>query len=185
MLPSNVAEQLYYRYGSDVRGYSKVAGEYNIRGAIYKWAGVTAILPFDFSSLIPYAVSYDKGKTFHKKVNDSNIDRVTSSVDVKYRYGHLYRKIDKAIPGYNENDELTGFSRVQKKNGKFNYIDIQTGEEISPIDFDSVTLMNPDTGDFDIEYKGKFYIACVQGFFLNEEEYETGEGHTFDDLAEL
>ena len=97
-----------------------------------------------------------------------------------------YKKIWKAIAGYNENGGRTGYSKVIKNNGKTNYIDIQTGEEISPIDFYSATLMDPDTNDFQIEYpKDVFYQACNQGFFLNEEEYESGEGHTFDELPEI
>ena len=153
-----------------------MANKYNIRGAIYKWGDLTAVLPFDFSSVIPYAVSYDGGKTFKKKLNSDTLKRTLTSVDVEYRYGDKYKKIDKAIAGYNLDGEETGFSRVLKKNGKYNYIDIQDGSEISPIDFDSVTLMNPDDGSFQIEYNGAFFDACLDGFYVDD------EGYTFDEL---
>lgn len=185
MYSNDVAIELYGKYRFNVKDYSKIAGKYNIRGAVYKWGSVIAVLPFDFTSLVPYAVSYDGGKTFHKKINDKTLERLNTSIDVEFKFGHKYKKIDKAIPGYNNNDEKTGFSRVLKKNGKYNYIDIQTGEEISPIDFDSATLMDPETGDFDIEYNGDFYTACPQGFFANDEEYELGKGHTFDELNSI
>lgn len=174
------AEKLYHQFGNDVKGYSTIANKYNIRGAIYEWGGLTAVLPFDFSTVIPYSVSFDGGKTFVKKFNSNTLKRLHTSVDVEYRYGHLYKRVDKAIAGYNVDGEETGFSRVLKKNGKYNYIDIQTGEEVSPIDFDSVTLMNPEDGSFQIEYNGKFYDACLDGFYD-----ENDEGHVFSDLKEL
>lgn len=170
------AEYLYRKCGRDVKSYSMVAGKYNIRGAIYPWCGLTAVLPFDFTALIPYAVSYDGGNTFKKKFNSETMQRMITSIDVEYRYGHLYKKIDKAIAGYNINGEETGYARVQKFDNKFNYIDIQTGKEELPIDFDSLTLLNPENGMFQIEYKGKFFDACFDCFFdENEEEHEFSE----------
>ena len=171
------AEKLFSRNRYDVKGYSKVANKYGIRGAIYNWNGCIAVLPFDFSTLVPYAVSYDRGKTFQKKYNTDTANRILTSVDVDYRYGDIYSFTDKAIEGYNKKGEKTGFARVKKHNGKWNYIDIQDDSEISPIDFDSVTLMNPDNGDLQIEYKGVLFDACLDGFFD-----ENGEGHTFDEL---
>lgn len=172
-----IATNLYNKCRNDVVSYSRVANKYNIRGAIYRWNGLTAVLPFDFSAIIPYAVSYDGGKTFKKKFDANTFKRTLTSVDVEYRYGDKYKRVDKAIAGYNINNEETGFSRVLKKNNKYNYIDVQTGEEISPIDFESVTLMNPEDGSFQIEYNGKFFDACLDGFYT-----EDGEGHTFDEL---
>ena len=181
MFPTDLAEELYRKHGNSVRSYSTVAGKYNIRGAIYDWNGLVAVLPFDFTSVIPYAVSYNCGKSFIKKFNKDVIERALSSIDVEYRYGHLYKHVMKAIKGYNIDGEITGFSKVQKHNGKFNYIDIQTGEEVSPIDFDSCTLINPETGMFQVEYNGEFiHNACLDGFYD-----EQGEEHTFDELPEF
>ena len=180
LLPPHLADELYYKCGHNVESYSRIGGKYNIRGAIYPWGGLTAVLPFDFSSVIPYAVSFNGGKSFTKRFNQDVMDRVLSSVDVVYRFGHKYKDIRKAIKGYNLDGEVTGFSMVQKHNGKYNYIDIQNGEEISPIDFDSCTLLNPDDGSFGIEYKGHHFSACLDGFY----DYN-GEGHPFDDLANI
>ena len=181
LLPHHLADELYNKCGNSVRAYSKIGGEYNIRGAIYPWGGLTAVLPFDFSSVIPYAVSFNGGKSFTKRFNQDVMDRVLSSVAVVYRFGHKYKDIRKAIKGYNLDGDITGYSMVQKHNGKFNYIDIQTGEEISPIDFDSCTLMDPETGMFQVEYNGEFiHNACLDGFYD-----EQGEEHTFDELPEF
>lgn len=178
-LPKNVAYEVYTKCGTNVRSYSEVAGRYGIRGAIYDWNGVTVVLPFDFSLAVPYAVSYDGGKTFHKKLNKETFERFQSSVDVEWRFGHKYLKVEKAIPGPNEKGEITGFSKVKKKNGKYNIIDIQTGKELIP-DVDSCTTINPETGDFQVEYNGNFYDACLDGFYDSN-----GEGHTWDELYEF
>ena len=199
MLPEYQAIELYRRFGEDVRSYSTVASEYKIRGAIYNWGSVVAVLPYDFSSIIPYAVSYDAGKTFQKKATEDTIDRFISSVDVTYRFGNKYKEINKAVAGLNFENKLTGYARVKKHNGKYNLVDIQTGEEISPIDFDSVTNMIPlskdaefssdkvgtNAGDFDIEYHGHHFNACIYGFFLDKDEYMMNMGHTFDELPEI
>lgn len=175
-LPHDEAHEVYSQCGNDIRSYSKVAGKYGIRGAIYNWGGVIVVLPFDFSLAVPYAVSYDGGKTFQKKLNQETFERFQSSIDVEWRYGSKYLKIEKAIPGPNENGELTGFAKVQKKNRKYSIIDIQTGKEVIP-EVDSCTTMNPENGEFQIEYNDKFYNACLDGFYDSN-----GEGHTWDEL---
>ena len=86
---------------------------------------------------------------------------------------------------YGENVELTGFARVRKKNGKYNYVEIKSEKEISPIDFEFATSINPKTGLFKITYNGKDYDACIYGFFVNEEELEAFDGHSFDELKLL
>ena len=184
-LPFDIAKEIYNRCGHNVEAYSRFAIEHKIRGVIYPWGGVIAVLPYDFSSLIPYAVSYDNGKTFKKTANEQTIDRFITSIDVNYRFGKKYKKIWKTIAGYNEEGNRTGFAKVQKHNGKYNYIDIQTGEDISPIDFESVTLIDPETGDFEIEYKGIFHPACIQGFYWDEDDLYAGEGYSFEDLPEI
>lgn len=168
------AEYLYRQCGRDVKSYSFVAGKYNIRGAIYPWCGLTAVLPFDFSALIPYAVSYDGGNTFQKKFNNDTMQRMKTSIDVEYRYGHSYKFVSKAIAGKNEKKEPTGYAKVLKHDGKWNIIDIQTGEEKLPIDFTSITTMNPSNGSFTIEYKGKSFLAYLNCFID-----ENGKPHQY------
>lgn len=176
-LPYNIAQEIYSSCGDNIERYSHYASKYHLRGAVYQWGRTIAVLPYDFSSVVPYAVSYDGGNTFHKKFNEKTWERFLTSVDVEWRYGRKYKKINKAVIGYNANGEKTGYARVQKHNGKWNYIDIQTGREELPIDFDSLTLINPDDGNFQVEYKGKFLDACFDGFYDDE-----GEGHTWDEL---
>ena len=176
-LPCHIAEDIYNKCGNDVRAYSNYATKYHIRGAVYQWGHTIAVLPYDFSSAVPYAASFDYGKTFKKMFNNDTWERFLTNVDVEWRYGNKYKKIDKAILGLNVNGEKTGYAKVQKNNGKWNYIDIQTGQEQMPLDFESLTTMDTETGMFQAEYNGFILNACLDGFID-----DNGEGHTWDEL---
>lgn len=171
------AEELYSRCRENISSYAQYASKYHLRGAVYQWGGTIAVLPYDFSTVVPYAVSFDGGQTFKKKFNEATWERFLTNVDVEWRYSRKYKKIEKAILGYNANGEKTGYSKVRKMNGKWNFIDIQTGKEELPLDFDSLTPINPETGDFQAEYKGHIFDACFEGFYD-----DNGEGHTWDEL---
>ena len=175
-LSEDDANYLYSKCRNNIEAYSHYAEEFHLHGAVYQWGRTVAVLPYDFSSVVPYAVSYDGGRTFEKKINKETFERFQSSVDVTWRFGKKYRKIEKAIKGYNENGEVTGYAKVIKKNGKYSMIDIQTGEEVIP-EVDSCSTMNPENGEFEVEYNGKFYNACLDGFYDSN-----GEGHTWDEL---
>jgi hypothetical protein len=176
-LPERIAIEVYGACGSSIEGYSHYASKYHIRGAVYQWGRTIAVLPYDFSTVVPYAVSYDGGKTFKKKINNRSWQRFLTNIDVEWRYSRQYKKIEKPILGYNSEGQETGYAKVQKKNGKWNYIDIQTGNEELPFDFDSLTSLNPETGDFQAEYKGNILNACFDGFYDND-----GDGHTWNEL---
>jgi len=176
-LPLMEAEELYSRCRENISSYAQYASKYHLRGAVYQWGGTIAVLPYDFSTVVPYAVSFDGGQTFKKKFNEATWERFLTNVDVEWRYSRKYKKIEKAILGYNKNGEKTGYAKVKKMNGKWNFIDIQTGNEELPLDFDSLTPINPETGDFQAEYKGRIFDACFEGFYD-----DNGEGHTWDEL---
>ena len=168
------AQQLFSKYGYDVKSYSKIAPKYSIRGAVYFWDRVIAALPFDISTVIPYSISYDNGKTFTRKITDKFKSRMATSIDVDWHFGDKYKNITKSIPYKNANGEETGYSIVEKMNGKYNYLDINTRKEVLPIDFDNITFMNPNTGKFQIDYKGKTLDATLNGFidqFGEETDY--------------
>ncbi len=178
------AKYLYGKCGNNIREYSYYAEKYHIRGAVYQWGNTVAVLPYDFSTLVPYAVSYDGGKTFQKKINMETFERFQSSIDVVWRFGDKYAKIDKAIKWKNLNGEITGFSKVKKKNGKYNIIDIQTGEEIIP-DVDSCTPISPETGEFQVEYNNNFYDGNIKGFFdSNGELHPWNELYSFEETED-
>lgn len=74
------------------------------------------------------------------------------------------------------------YSRVLTLEGKYNIMDLFTGDFMSPFDFDDATPINSNTGELTITLKGKTYKACPQGFFPDEKSYKKGEGLTFDEL---
>jgi len=178
-LPYKEAKDLYERCGNRIEAYSHYASKYHLRGAIYQWGPTVAVLPYDFSSVVPYAVSMDRGMTFKKKFDERTWERFLTNVDVEWRYGRKYKKVEKPILGYNADGQKTGYSRAQKHNGKWNIIDIQTGNEELPFDFDSLTTMNPNNGEFQAEYNGEIFNACLDGFYDNN-----GDGHPWDELEE-
>lgn len=171
------AEELYLKCGENISSYASYATKYHIRGAVYQWGNTIAVLPYDFSAAVPYAVSFDKGQTFKKRFNKDTWERFLTNVDVEWRYSRKYKKIEKAILGYNASGEKTGYAKVKKMNGKWNFIDIQTGNEELPLDFDSLSSINPNDGNFQAEYKGRIFDACFDGFYD-----DNGEGHTWDEL---
>ena len=177
-LPEKDALYVYNTCGHNSNHrYADISSKYHIRGAVYQWGQTIAVLPYDFSSAVPYAISLDGGKTFEKKFNDELWSRFLTSIDTIWMYGDKYAQIDKTILGYNRYGEITGYARIKKSNSKWNYLDIQTGEEELPIDFDSITSMNPKNGEFQVEYQGKFFDACFDGFYD-----DNGEGHTWDEI---
>ena len=178
-LPEDKAIEAYNLCRESQVQYSIHGGKYKVRGAIYYWGGVIVTLPFDVSMGVPYAVSYDGGKTFTKKFNEETFERFQTSVDVQWRYGHLYKVIKKAIPGLNADGELTGYARVKKKNGKETMIDIQTGEEMFP-EADWCTALNPSTGEFNVGYGENSYTANIDGFYD-----EDGCKHSWDELSDF
>ncbi len=171
------AHELFNKCRYDVRSYSQVANKYKIHGAVYDWGRTIAVLPFDMSLCYPYAVSYDGGKTFIKKANKQTFERFASSVDVDWRFGAKYKNIKKAIKFKDFNGNITGYSLAQKYNGKYNIVNIQTGEEISPVDFDSCTPINPiegrEYGNFSAEYNGVW-------FNCNIEYYKDSHGNRYE-----
>ena len=196
-LPASTAHELYNRCHRHSSSYAKVAGKYGIRGTIYNWGSFPAILVCDISSVIPFSVSYDRGNTFKTKITDDTIYRFMTSIDVDYHFGHNYPGgIEKSHPHDDEDDGPTGFARVRKHNGKFNFVNIKTGEELSPVDFDSVNIdSDVDNTDengqtvnffkFQFEIDGQwFYMGCPYGFFVDQVEAEMGQGHTWDELLE-
>ena len=188
----HVAEKIYQVVGEHNAGRLQWACESNrvtsIRGAIYDWGGGFIVaLPFDFTCLIPYAISRD-GKHFTKRFDEGTLDFMYTNADVEFRYVYSgkYKSAKKPViaPIIDENGNkvgLTGYSLVKKNNGKYNYVNIQTNEEILPFDFDSLTAVNRETGEFQGEYNGEIYNLCDAGF----ENPEDGEWYEWESFLEV
>ena len=133
---------------------TKMFTKYNIRGIIYKGnRDGHCALPYDFSSVIPYAVSFDKGKTFKKRFNAKLYDFLQNSIDTFYRYGGKYELIFNSVKG---------FTMVGNKEGKYNLIQNKTNTLISDLWFDEVDgQVNANTGVFGFTVDGIHFYATV------------------------
>lgn len=122
--------------------------KHQVKGVVYTGLRDGAcVVPYDFGSIIPYSVSYDKGKTFKVLFNAKEYEeRINNSVDVQFHYGSKYKKVFEPVHG---------FVMVTNNNDKFNFVDIKTDEELSRCWFDKIIRpIDADTGDFMFEYKG-------------------------------
>lgn len=127
--------------------------QFKIRGIIYNGnRDGRCVLPYDFSSVMPYSVSYDGGHTFKKRFNDDLYNRLRDNADVEFEYGDKYDKILKPTNGY----------AIAFKNNKCNIVEIATGNEISPVWFDTATTVDKNY-EFKISYDGIEFWACVDG----------------------
>lgn len=172
-LPDNIADELWNQYGLNPSAYAYVAQKYKIRGAIYHWAGLIAVLVYDFTALVPYAYSMDRGDTFIKNDLEKYKERMLSATDMDYRFGNQYLKMYSPQAGYDTNGETVGYAIVQKKNGLFNYVNTTTRQEMLPFDCESLTPFDPDNGEFQMEYKGRIFMADFWSF------YDENEGEWF------
>ena len=169
----------------------------NIRGVVYRGRGDGyCFVCYNFSEVVPIAASYDYGKTWSSKLFDweRTRNRLSFDNDMVQKVGHLYKHVSKITQKVECNGKIFGLTIVETKNDKFNYVFSDTGEKISPYDFDYEPSLSPD-GWFDFEYKGKSYVGTVslQGYdvpafwfpYLDENGQETGQYFTFDRLEEL
>lgn len=125
-----------------------------VRGIIYKGnRDGHCSLPYDFGAVIPYSVSFDQGKTFKKMFNSDTLNRMTKSCDSSFRYGQKYDNVWKPVNGY----------CMVEKGGKYNYVEIENDEEVSPIWFDYCSMINAENGHFTIVYNGIKLLADPWG----------------------
>lgn len=146
--------------------YRRELDKYGIRGFLYKGnRDGKCALPFDFSAVIPYAISVDQGRTWQKKFSNELYQRMQSSIDSEFRYGGKYKVLGKPIEG---------FQRVIDKKGKYNIIDINSDETAFPNGVDAIAQINPDSGVFEFTEKGRTYLGI-----LGNPEITDNDGNPF------
>ena len=136
--------------------------KHQVKGLIYTGLRDGAcVVPYDFGSIIPYSVSYDKGKTFKVLFNAEEYERRINNVaDVHFKYDRKYKKVF---------EPTAGFAMVINHQGKYNYVDIKDDTELSPIWFDMINMpLDPDTKEFSFSYKGVSMNATVETIQDNE-----------------
>lgn len=128
--------------------------KYGVRGIIYKGnRDGHCALPYDFSSVIPYSVSFDKGKTFKKKFNEELYNHMKNHTDVEFRFGGKYDEVFHSA---------LGFTLVMNNN-KYNFIQHKTDKPISNVWFDTIeSTINPNNGMFSFTVNGIKFTATVK-----------------------
>ena len=128
--------------------------KYGIRGIIYKGnRDGHCALPYDFSSVIPYSVSFDEGKTFKKMFNNELYKFMKNQTDTEFRFGGKYKQVFTSV---------NGFTLVMNHNNKYNFINNETNEPISKIWFDDIiSSINTNTGLFRFAVNGIVLNATV------------------------
>ena len=147
--------------------YQDIVKKYGIRGMIYRWGAGYAVNVFDFNSIIPYAVYFPRERRWETRFNyDYFTNRMNNNADVHFRYDEKYKKVFEAV---------AGFAMVINDQGKYNYVNIRTNEELSPIWFDMVDMpLDPDTKEFSFSYKNLSLEATVEDIQDNEGNVHNG-----------
>lgn len=150
---------------------------YGVRGLIYKGhRDGHCALCYDFSSVIPFKVSYDGGKTW-KIPEDANTLKnfIENNVDVQFKYNRKYDSILKPINGY----------AIVKNNNKYNIINGKTDNFISKQWFDYIDgQINPTTNFFVFIYDNIRFVGSVDKQCVIE-PYNYTEFCGFDELDEV
>lgn len=158
---SNGGTYYHGRTAPAAHGFSKCKGfivRHQVKGVVYTGNRDGAcVVPYDFGSIIPYSVSYDKGRTFKVLFNPQEYEnRVKNSVDVQFHYGNKYKQVF---------EPSAGFAMVINNQNKFNFVDIRTDEELSPVWFDMINKpINKLNGEFSFTYKGLHLEGTVEPF---------------------
>lgn len=130
----------------------------------------------DFSSIIPYAVSKDNGRTWTTMITDGLIKRAGLSVDTDFKYKHAKDEQDKKMFDDVSDRAINGFVMVHKDN-QINFINVKTDKLISNTWFDIATNFNED-GYAEVNVNGEtfelyndngtIFIADEDGFPIEE-----------------
>lgn len=142
--------------------------KYDIRGFIFRGSndGKVALIR-DFKAIIPYSFSVDTGKTWSTELfsqdtldfsaNDDDPIIFLGADEKKYVNPTKYRVIN-------------GYMRVQRKSDKkYNFLDGETKEVISPLWFDTASDF-ADNGRAVVQSGGETFYIDNQGFYENEDD---------------
>ena len=101
----------------------------------------------DFSSVVPIEVSYDNGRTWKNRLNQNLINWINSEVDTHFQFdsNKEFKEVSKKA--------INGFTMVWNKNGKVNYIPVNSNEPISNVWFDEGMNFDED-GYAEVVYQG-------------------------------
>ena len=202
--PSGRTNHVIYNMFNNESGFKKWTNffrKYGIRGAVYNGHGDGfCFVCYDYSEVVPVEISYDHGKTWTTNGNSFTLpngktystkginwqlthDRLLYAGDPANKLGGMYKSVGSFPKKVCVDDTVFGCVSVEKNNGKWNCVRMDTLEELFPIDFDAEpTFSIRGTIDFIYKghkFKGKLYnrsVDCATFFYPDESaEYEINQ----------
>lgn len=168
----------------EFKKWENVFRKYNIRGAVYHGGNDGfCFVCYDYSEVVPIALSYDHGRTWTTKGNSWTLkngktyttngidwqavhDRLISAGDPQNKLGAIYDEVDIGTQQVRFfGNERAGLAMVRCKNGKYNFVTMQEihgndgnvlynqYDKIFPVDFDDKASISL-KGTITFTYKG-------------------------------
>lgn len=152
--------------------YAKLCRKYGIRGLMYGWDGVATVLPFDFSSVIVWAVAkgvrYNRNARLVRVFDDAARERYEKNFDWDFQLFGKYDSYDRTkITIVQTNNEM--YALVRDNGRGWNFVKLDTRivtnphpREISDIWFRSKpSFPSIKSGIFSFDYMGMRFFATV------------------------
>lgn len=159
--------------GKSMNNYSHIAKlcrKYGIRGMMYEWNGVATVLPFDFASIVVWAVARNARidarlvKVFDRDARE----RYERNFDWDFQLWGRYDSYDRTkITRVQTNNEM--YALVRDNSRGYNFVELDTNivanpqpKEISNVWFRTPpTFPSIKTGIFSFTYMGREFFATV------------------------
>lgn len=177
--------QLFRGSFSDFQKWENFFRKYGIRGAVYHGGNDGyGFVCYDYSEAVPIAVSYDHGKTWKTTESDwqKTHDRLLYAGDPINKLGTRFKSVSKFPKKVTAGEEVFGCVTVEKHNGKFNCVRMDTLNEIFPVDFDTEPAIGM-SGKVRFTYRGYQFVGYIYNEDAGGPAFDYGGGtFAFNDL---
>ena len=147
-----------------------------VKGYIFQGANDGAVcFVRDFKSIVPVAYRDGSGK-WHDALTEKNFNKIANTSDAAYSFGGKY-------PETNPNEKAINGFMVVKKDGKYNYVNIATGEELLPVWADSAYAFDAAEGEARFTIKGNEFATNGKIFF-DDDGFSYNKNSLIDELNE-
>lgn len=127
----------------------------------------------DYKSIVPVEYRDLQGK-WHNALKEESFNNIANSSDAAFAFGGKY-------PETNPNEKaICGFI-VVKKDGKYNYVNIKTGEELLPVWADSAYAFVESEGEAHFTIGGQEFTTNGK-FFSDEDGFSYDKNEFIDEL---
>lgn len=167
-----------FNNASGFRKWTNFFRKNGIKGCFYHGHGDHfCCVIYDYSEVVPIAISYDFGKTWTTKGMSRTLsngktytsngidwktthDRLLYAGDPANKLSAIYKNVGSFPKKVTTGGETFGCVSVEKSNGKFNCVRMDTLNEIFPVDFDTEPSVGV-TGKVRFSYRGYPFIGYI------------------------